>query len=338
MPKKPVATSKAPATRNGQDVTEKSWTKIRAKHLYLTVAIVFFVASAIIALLSHLPKDRSAVTKKAPATGTTENPVPASALDQGAVDKILGRNIFNSEGKLGDWTEPSPEEKTVISDEVIRSSLPLAVKGLIYTSDPSTGLAHVENTNARTIKSFLVGDNVFDLAKLIAVEESRIIIDNNGQQEFVPKEEFKLVRNTRSKGKATPAAPRSRAVATGPPPETFREDGMERVGLNTKITDSYLEKSLNNLSEILQDAKAEPFMQGGEMQGFQLTRIRENSIYEKLGLRNGDVIKEINGQPTNDAAGTVRLLQQLRKERGKDGVDVRIMRGGQDLELGIQVQ
>lgn len=318
-------------------MTAKPWTELSAKHLYLTVAIVFFVASAIIALLSHLPKDRSPPGSAAGGGQPAENPVPVSALNQGAVDTILSRNIFNSEGKLGDWTEPSPEKETVISDEVIRSTLPLAVKGLIYTSDPATGLAHVENTNSRTIKSFLVGDTVFELAKLIAVEEARIIIDHNGQQEYVPKEEFKLVRSTRAKGKAKRSAPKSRTLATAPPPETFREDGMERVGLNTKITEAYLEKSLSNLSEILQDAKAEPFMVGGELKGFQLTRIRAGSIYEKLGLRNGDVIKEINGQPTNDAAGTVRQLQQLRSERGKEPVDISIERGGQDMDMSIQV-
>lgn len=312
--------------------------QLTVKHLYLTVAIVFFVASAVIALLSHLPKDRSTKTTAKASTPATENPIPVSALNQVAVDKILGRNIFNSEGKLGDWTEPVTKEETVISDEVVRSNLPLAVKGLIFTSDPVTGLAHIENTNSRNVKSFLVGDTVFDLATLIAVEEARIIVDNNGQQEFIPKEQFKISRSNRAKGKATRSAPKSRALATAPPPETFSEEGMERVGLNTKITDSYLDKSLNNLTQILQDAKAEPHMVNGEMLGFRLTRIRENSIYEKLGLRNGDVIKEINGQPTNDAGGTIRLLQQLRKERGQDGVEIRIDRNGQNMDLGIQVQ
>lgn len=313
--------------------------QFRAKYLYMTVAVVFFVAAALITLYSHLPKDRSPAASKKTAATPAANPIPDSALDQGAVDAILGRNIFNSEGKLGDWVEPTPtDDKPVISDQVIRSTLPLAVKGLIYTSDPVSGLAHVENTNSRTVKSFLVGDSVFDLATLIAVEETRIIVDHNGQQEFIPKDEFKVVRSNRAKGKPKRSAPKSRALATAPPPETFREEGMERVGLKTKITDSYLDKSLNNLTQILQDAKAEPNMVNGEMSGFRLTRIRENSIYEKLGLRNGDVIKEINGQPTNDAAGTVRQLQQMRKERGREGVEILIDRGGQNMELGIEVQ
>ena len=40
-----------------------------------------------------------------------------------------------------------------------------------------------------------------------------------------------------------------------------------------------------DLSKILKDAKAEPFFEGGELNGFKLTRIKQDSIYQKSGLQ-----------------------------------------------------
>ena len=57
------------------------------------------------------------------------------------------------------------------------------------------------------------------------------------------------------------------------------------------------------------DAKARPNMVNGVLKGFELTRIREDSIYEKAGFQNGDIVEEINGIPLKDAVSSIRLLK-----------------------------
>ena len=90
-----------------------------------------------------------------------------------------------------------------------------------------------------------------------------------------------------------------------------------------------------DFSQVLQDAKAEPHYEGGELSGFQVNRIRQDSIYEKAGLRNGDIVKEINGIPLSDAAQAIRLLQSL---RGESQIEVRVVRGGESININLQVK
>ena len=104
-----------------------------------------------------------------------------------------------------------------------------------------------------------------------------------------------------------------------------------------KITEEFKRNLLtpDNMAKILQDAKAEPNMVNGELKGFRLTRIRENSVYEKAGFQNNDVVEEINGIPLRDAAGAIRLLQQLKTSKD---IEVRVTRGGSAFDLNIEIQ
>ena len=109
------------------------------------------------------------------------------------------------------------------------------------------------------------------------------------------------------------------------------------VLMNIKLTDEFKRNMLapEMLTKVLQDAKAEPNMVGGELKGFRLTRIRENSVYEKAGFQNNDIVEEINGIPLRDAAGAIRLLNQLRSEKE---IEVRLNRNGSTQNMTIQIQ
>ena len=76
-------------------------------------------------------------------------------------------------------------------------------------------------------------------------------------------------------------------------------------------------------------------MVDGELKGFTLTRIRKDSIYEKSGFQNDDVVTEINGVPLTDTAQAVRLLQSLRNE---SEIEIRMMRSGTPLNFTLKVQ
>ena len=87
--------------------------------------------------------------------------------------------------------------------------------------------------------------------------------------------------------------------------------------------------------KVLSDAKAVPYLENGELNGFKLTRIKSGSIYEKSGLQNNDIIKEINGVPLIDTAQAIKLLNSLRNETQ---IDMDITRGGSNLTFNLQVK
>jgi general secretion pathway protein C len=67
--------------------------------------------------------------------------------------------------------------------------------------------------------------------------------------------------------------------------------------------------------------------------GFQVQQIQAGSLYEKLGLRAGDVIKVVNGQPVNSAEDAMRLYQQM---SNIDAVQLEITRDGKSEHLYYQ--
>ncbi|WP_141731890.1 type II secretion system protein N [Oligoflexus tunisiensis] len=265
-------------------------------------------------------------------------------LDRGGVTKadqniILERNIFNSEGKLGDAIDGPAKGSLRSSDKLVKSDLPLKLTGVIFAGDPFNGLAMIENTQKKRTSSYMVGETIQDDVKLVEVYDDRVIIERQLGREYIELEKFVMpAPNRRGKG-GRPGAPGTALdrLASKPPPDSYQEEGFERKGMNIKLTDEFKRNILSPemLTKVLQDAKAEPNLVGGELKGFRLTRIRENSVYEKAGFQNNDIVEEINGIPLRDAAGAIRLLNQLRSEKE---IEVRLNRGGVTQNMTIQIQ
>jgi type II secretion system protein C len=117
---------------------------------------------------------------------------------------------------------------------------------------------------------------------------------------------------------------------------TRSEPGLEVSSGTVRVERSYKEHILNNeLSKVLMQAAAVPFYANGELKGFKLLEIDPNSVYEKFGFRNGDVVLQINGMPLSDAKATVRLLTSL---KDAEEVDLIYQRDGIEQSMKVLVQ
>ncbi len=253
------------------------------------------------------------------------------SLDSEDVNKIMQRNLFQAEG-LEDLDEG--KDKAPVA-EVIKSNLPLKLTGTIYSGDPHNGIAIVEFKGKRKTGSFMNGDLVIGRAVLMEVHKEKIILDNGGQLEYIEIDKQELVR-TRRKVSKQRAKRKYAAIATAPAAKEFREEGFERKGGDINMSKDYKTRLLGpDFTKVLQDAKASPNLVGGKLRGFQLSRIRENSIYQKSGLQNGDVVEEINGILLTDTAQAIKLLNSLRNE---SEIEIRVVRGGKPINFVINVQ
>lgn len=298
------------------------------------MVLAFIAASGLSLLTSQIFLPSGAKTKVTRPIGSS-SPISAERkpMDKAITAAILERNIFNSEGKVGDSIDGPARAR--VSDKILKSDLPLKLMGVIFSGDPFNGLAMLEVGSSNKTTSYMVGDKIQDDAHLYQVFDDRVILERSGNsKEYIELQQFEIV-STRGK-KSDREKSSVGALASGPSGNEFKEDGFERKNNAIRITGEYKRNLLapDNLTKILQDAKAEPNMVGGQLQGFRLTRIRENSVYEKAGFQNGDIIEEINGIPLRDAGGAIRLLNQLRE--AKD-IEVRMNRNGAVSNLAIQV-
>jgi general secretion pathway protein C len=78
-----------------------------------------------------------------------------------------------------------------------------------------------------------------------------------------------------------------------------------------------------------------PHFEGGRSTGFRLFAIRQNSLFDKIGLRNGDIIQRINEVELTDPSRALALFQELRNERE---LSVEIVRNREPKTLSYQVR
>lgn len=93
--------------------------------------------------------------------------------------------------------------------------------------------------------------------------------------------------------------------------------------------------STENMSQILTQARALPFIEQGKTVGFRISEITPGSIYEKIGLQNGDVIQKVNSQDVDDPAKFFQLYQGLKNEQS---ITIDLLRGGQRQTLNYEIR
>ena len=272
-----------------------------------------FIATLITALILGQIKPLTASTNLT--LGRQELSITPTKPGAQAWKPIISRNLFNPEGTVADEDPASSQKKT--TGDMMATSLPFKLLGTVYGGDPYGGIAMIENTEKKSKNSFVVGDRLTGGVTVYQVLRKKVILSNAGQLEYLPLEEPKLKRRRRG-GRSvlsnmSPLVERQPMVHSEGRLSQFKEEGYEYTGDKIFMTENYKKKLLTqDFSKVLQDAKADPYMVGGRLAGFILTRIRKDSIYEKSGFANGDIIKEINGIELTSASQAIGVLQAAR--------------------------
>jgi general secretion pathway protein C len=90
-----------------------------------------------------------------------------------------------------------------------------------------------------------------------------------------------------------------------------------------------------NINQLLTQARALPYVEQGKTVGFRISEIVPGSLYDKIGLQNGDVIQKINAQDVDDPAKFFQMYQNLKEERN---VTIDMIRGGQRQTVNYEIR
>ncbi len=96
-----------------------------------------------------------------------------------------------------------------------------------------------------------------------------------------------------------------------------------------------VDQHLQNMAELFTQIRAVPNLHDGKAEGFTLSEIEPGSIFQQMGLRNGDVVTSVDGQAMGDPARAMQLLNTLRNHQS---ITVQVMRGGRTLDLQYEIQ
>src|SRR5437773_298829 len=110
-----------------------------------------------------------------------------------------------------------------------------------------------------------------------------------------------------------PAAPPS--PDTPDAPAARADDRIRRTAENAFVVDRReVAGAVDNVSGLMTQLRAVAEVREGRPAGFRLFQIRDDSLFAKLGLRNGDVVERVNGAQVADPTALLGFLQRLRTE------------------------
>lgn len=209
---------------------------------------------------------------------------------------------------------------------VAASELNIQIMGSIITRNPATNVVLIKFIESKKVKAFRRGNQILDKYTISSIYDNYINLKHNSQIIKVLKKGFAGSSNSRQRTL-------SRSI---PVNSNYKEDGFERTGNKVAITEAYRDNLIKNqLAKILMHASAEPAIEDGSIIGFRFDQIVSGSIFEKMGIQNGDVITEINDYPLDDVTATVKLLHKLKSQ---DRFKVRYKRRGQESTLDVNIQ
>jgi len=92
-------------------------------------------------------------------------------------------------------------------------------------------------------------------------------------------------------------------------PDVIKEDDM--VSIKRDTVDSYI----NNFDKIWDDIAIDEIKTSSGIDGFKIKNIKKNSIFDKLGLKKNDIIKEVNNiklKSYNDAFKIYKKIDKIK--------------------------
>lgn len=228
---------------------------------------------------------------------------------------IAKRDIFNS-------VKPTPNAAPV-EQAAAPTQLKLKLWGTAVF-DTGNSFSIIEDLGARKQGVYAVNDLVPGNATVKSITWDRVVLSHNGKDEILELEEAKSTAPGRAVAAAAPAAPA--AGGTGIQQTAENEYSVPRTEVDT---------ALENMSQLFTQIRAVPHFEGGQSVGFRLFAIRRGSLFDRIGLKNGDIIRSINGNEMNDPSKAVALLQEL---RDASNLDVDITRNQQPQKLTYSIQ
>ena len=219
---------------------------------------------------------------------------PASA----DVQAIAAVHLFGEAG--ADDAQPVVPD---ISDEDLEDTRlsNLELKGTIASPEPAMSAAIITDGKNEE-KVYLIGDPIGSGAKLHAVYTDRVVLNENGRLTNLRlPEEYKQ-------------------VATAP---VRRTTTQRRTTPPRQSIQSVVSQNVARLADVIRPT---PYFVNGQQQGYRVYPGRDRRQFAALGLRPGDLIKDIDGQSLTDPTQAMQIFQSLGTA---NQVSVTVERNGQ---------
>jgi general secretion pathway protein C len=171
-----------------------------------------------------------------------------------------------------------------LKEPLEKTRLQLALWGTVTAASKNASFAVIENKKNGEQSLFQVGDQI-EGATIREIGRNQVILRVNGKDQLL---EVDFTQKPAALVSSPPALPEPETGLTEQEPAT-----------------------IPGLPNLMKQARIRPFFSDGKPDGLLLYGIRNDSIFQQIGLRNGDIIKSINDSDILSAQDAVTIYQSL---------------------------
>lgn len=221
---------------------------------------------------------------------------PGSAAGSVDVQTIANAHLFG----VADAEEviAVPQEN---HENLAETRLSLTLKGTIASIEERSSIAIIADSRNEE-KIYVIRDTVAPGATLHAIYPDRVVLNRGGALEVL----------NLPKDFPQTSAPIRRNVAT-----------VARTSNEPQSIQNVISENVSKLADVVRPT---PYYVAGQMQGFRVYPGRDRRQFAALGLRPGDLVKDIDGAALTNPAQAQEIFQSL---GDKDQVSITVERNGQ---------
>jgi type II secretion system protein C len=306
----------------------------------LVLAIAYFAALSV----SDVFALRLAGNAVPPASGnisvSAEN---SEAHPAGYYQLISRRDIFN-------LAPAPPPPVQALQPPPQDDDLRITLLGTSHVSG-QRAFAIIEDQNGDQVL-YRQGDMVPDAGELVSIGQARAIILHNGHQvaitipqlgdgpEIPSMERGPMIMPRRGMMRGYQRRFRHLGPPSGDPriPMGAADPGVRQIAPNRYLVNrSSLNNDMQDMAKLFTEVRAMPNIQNGSSNGFALSEIQPGSIFDAMGLHDGDVVTNIGGQPTTDPRKTIAVLESLQTANSQS-IQLTVLRNGAPVNLSYTIR
>jgi general secretion pathway protein C len=234
-------------------------------------------------------------------------PGPAPMIDVAGLSRITGLPL-----------ETLPERDA--SGGTLRTALRIRLLGTLLSVDSAWSIASLLDLTRQKTRTVMVGDAVED-SRVLEILRDRVVITRHGRREVID------------------LAPGEGVL--GPPGDWMTDSARMGGGIRAvdeshyEVPRTQLEAALNHLEDLARDVHIVPASGDGQPRGFKVFAIRPGSLFAQIGLRDGDVLRRINGFELNTVENAFEAYTRL---RSANRIDVDLERNGSSIRKSYSVR
>jgi len=208
--------------------------------------------------------------------------------------------------------------KPVVKQPVIISRLNIKLIGTVVAGERSAAIVMMDNNRKQQV--FILHAIMQPNVTLEKIEAQAIVVNHQGKSERITLEKEKTLAGA----SIVPIQARPQAVR---PASRYQPRRM--------IHRSHLNQQMRDFPKLLSQARVVPHFTQGKSDGFTIMNIVPGSLYEQIGLQNGDVIHKVNGQTVTSAEQAMTMYQTLQHAAS---IDLELLRGGAVTPIHYDIQ